>query len=143
MTHAAGGRRTRTGRLRPRVIALFAAPALALTLAGCSEVQQAVDSANQAIDGAQSLLDAPAQIAAACDSALAALASGQTPAEAQAAMDGALAELDQALGSAGSLPGIAQLRDAFVAAADSLAGDAAGVAAARPAVTTACAPFTG
>lgn len=142
MTHAARGRRTLKGVLRPHLVAMIAAPALALTLAGCSEVQQAVDSANQAIDGAQSLLDTPAQIGAACASALAALSSGQTPDQAQAAMDGALAELDQALGSAGSLPGIAQLRDAFVAAADSLAGNTAGVEAARPAVTAACAPFT-
>jgi hypothetical protein len=105
-------------------------------------VQQAVDTANQAIDGAQSLLDAPAQIGAACDSALGALASGQPPDQARAAMDGALAELDQALGAAGSLPGVAQLRDAFVAAAESLAGDAAGAASARSAVAAACSPFT-
>jgi hypothetical protein len=117
-------------------------PLLALALAGCSEVQQAVDTANQAIDGAQSLLDAPARIGAACESALAALATGEPPDQARAAMDTALADLDQARGEAGALPGIAQLRDAFVAAAESLAGDAAGAAAARSTVETACAPFT-
>lgn len=143
MTPGARGRRTLTGLLRPRFVALCASPALALTLVGCSEAVQLVDSANQAIDGAQSLLNAPAQIGAACDSALAALGSGQPPQEARAAMDGALAELDQALGTAGSLPGVAQLRDAFVAAAESLAGDAAGAGAARSAVSAACAPFSG
>lgn len=142
MTTALQGRRARRRALRSRTLAVGAAPLLAFALVGCSEVQQAVDTANQAIDGAQSLLDAPAQIGAACESALGALASGQPPDEARAAMDGALAELDQALGAAGSLPGVAQLRDAFVAAAESLAGDAAGAASARSAVAAACSPFT-
>ena len=53
--------------------------------------------------------------------------------------------LDSALGGAASLPGISDLRDAFVAAAESLTSgvDAASTEAARNAVSTACAAFTG
>ena len=126
----------------PMAGALFV-PVAALLLVGCGSIQEAVDGAQGAVDAAQSLLGAPAQIGQACDSALAALAAGQPSAEAKAALDEATAQLDAALGGAASLPGIAELREAFVSAGESLASgaDAPATKATRIALDAACSAF--
>jgi uncharacterized protein YceK len=134
--------RTRTA---PRVARVLLIPVAALALAGCGSIQEAVDGAQGAVDAAQSVLQAPQQIGAACESAVAALAPGLPAAEARAALDESTALLDAALGGAASLPGISDVRDAFVSAAESLTSgvDSASTEAARSAVSTACAAFTG
>jgi uncharacterized protein YceK len=134
--------RTRTTSRVARVLLI---PVAALALAGCGSIQEAVDGAQGAVDAAQSVLQAPQQIGAACESALAALAPGLPAAEARAALDESTSLLDSALGGAASLPGISDVRDAFVSAAESLTSgvDSASTDAARSAVSTACAAFTG
>ncbi|MDP1878883.1 MAG: hypothetical protein Q8M17_15140 [Actinomycetota bacterium] len=130
----------RSRKARQTAAALLV-PAAALLLVGCGSIQEAVDGAQGAVDAAQSLMDAPERIGQACDTALAALAPGQPVGEAKAALDEATAQLDAALGAASSLPGISDLREAFVSAGATLASgvDATATEAARSALASACA----
>ena len=116
-------------------------PVAAMLLVGCGSIQEAVDSAQGAVDSAQSLLQAPEQIGKACESAVAALAPGQSAASARAGLDAATEQLDAALGGAASLPGIADLRGAFVSAGEALGSgvDSPAGEAARAALEAACA----
>ncbi len=89
-------------------------------------------------------MTAPQEIGQACQSALAALAPGQSPEQAQLAFSEATAQLDAALGATASLPGIADLRDAFVSAGQSLTSGlgAPAVDSSRLALDAACSVFT-
>jgi len=97
------------------------------------------------VDSAQSMLEAPQQIAAACQTAVTALAPGAVAADAQKAIREATAQLDTALGNAAAIPGVSAVRDAFADAMRSLSapGDTAQSSASREAVVMACALFTG
>jgi hypothetical protein len=116
-----------------------------VSLVGCASVQGAVDGAQQAVDGAQALLEAPQRIAGACADAVTALEPGTPAADAQEAMRGALAQLDEALGDAAAIPGVADVREAFVSAVESLGtqADTTATQASREAITAACAIVTG
>ncbi|MDO8309837.1 MAG: hypothetical protein Q7V58_15965 [Actinomycetota bacterium] len=138
---------TRSPMARPRTrrqaAAALLVPAAALLLVGCGSIQEAVDGAQGAVDAAQSLMGAPERIGQACDTAVAALAPGQPAGEARAALDEATAQLDAALGAAAGLPGISDLREAFVSAGAALSSgvDATATEASRAALAAACAAF--
>lgn len=121
--------------------------AAALLLSGCGMAQQAIDQGQAAVDDAQSLVDsaaaitnAPEAISAACRTALEGTVPGTPIEEAQAALTTATAEVDAALGLAGSLPVVSDLRDTMVNAAESLLtdGSAASLASARDSIVSLC-----
>ena len=137
---------------RRRTLALTVGTAVAaLVLAGCASAQQAIDQAQGAVDSAQELVDsaasvtdAPQALSQACETALAGLAPGTPTGEAEAALSEATAQLDEALGLAGNLPIVSDLRDALVGAAESLVVDtgAAGLTSAREAIDGVCGALT-
>ena len=119
----------------------------ALLLSGCGMAQQAIDQGQAAVDDAQSLVDsaaaitnAPEAIGEACRTALEGTVPGTPIDEAQAALTTATAEVDAALGLAGSLPVVSDLRDTMVNAAESLLADssAASLASARDSIVGLC-----
>lgn len=133
---------------RRRSLALILSTAIAAAvLSGCASAQQAIDQAQGAVDSAQELVDsatsvtdAPEALSQACSTALAGLAPGTPADQAEAALSDATAQLDDALGIAGNLPIVSDLRDAFVGAAQSLLVDtsAAGLTSAREAIDSVC-----
>jgi multidrug resistance efflux pump len=121
--------------------------AAALLLSGCGMAQQAIDQGQAAVDDAQSLVDsataitnAPEAISTACRTALEGTVPGTPIEEAQAALTTATAEVDAALGLAGTLPVVSDLRDTMVNAAESLLtdGSAASLASARDSIVGMC-----
>jgi hypothetical protein len=133
--------RTRT------LIASASVAVAALLLSGCGMAQQAIDQGQAAVDDAQSLVDSAAAITnapdangEACRTALEGTVPGTPIDEAQAALTEATAEVDAALGLAGSLPVVSDLRDTMVNAAESLLADssAASLASARDSIVGVC-----
>ncbi len=129
------------------LITSAAVAAAALLLSGCGMAQQAIDQGQAAVDDAQSLVDsaaaitnAPEAISEACRTALEGTVPGTPIDEAQAALTTATAEVDAALGLAGSLPVVSDLRDTMVNAAESLLtdGSAASLASARDSIVSLC-----
>ena len=131
-----------------RTTALISSAALtALLLTGCAGAQTAIDQAQGVVDDTQSLVDsaasltdAPAAIEQACRTALDGLVPG-TPADtAQEALATATAEVDAALGLAGSLPVVSELRDVLFTSAQSVLAEASAgsLASAREAVSGVC-----
>ncbi len=129
------------------LITSAAVAAAALLLSGCGMAQQAIDQGQAAVDDAQSLVDsaaaitnAPEAISTACRTALEGTVPGTPIEEAQAALTTATAEVDAALGLAGSLPVVSDLRDTMVNAAESLLtdGSAASLASARDSIVSLC-----
>lgn len=119
----------------------------ALLLSGCGMAQQAIDQGQAVVDDAQSLVDtaaaitsAPEAISQACRTALEGTVPGTPVDEAQEALTQATAEVDAALGLAGSLPVVSDLRDAMVDATQAVLADgsAATVESARESILSLC-----
>jgi hypothetical protein len=119
----------------------------ALLLSGCGMAQQAIDQGQAVVDDAQSLVDtataitsAPEAISQACRTALDGTVPGTPVDEAQAALTQATAEVDAALGLAGTLPVVSDLRDAMVDATQAVLanGSAATVDSARESILSLC-----
>jgi hypothetical protein len=133
--------RTRTA------IASVSLAVAALLLSGCGMAQQAIDQGQAVVDDAQSLVDtaaaittAPEAISQACRTALDGTLPGTPIDEAEAALTQATAEVDAALGLAGSLPVVSDLRDAMVDATQAVLrdGSAATLASARESILGLC-----
>jgi len=119
----------------------------AIVLSGCGVAQEAIDQGQAVVDDAQSLVNsaaaianAPEAISQACQTALAGTEPGTPIDDAQAALTEATAEIDAALGLAGNLPVVADLRDAMVDATQAvlLDGSAATLASARQSILSLC-----
>lgn len=136
---------------RTRTASMSVAVALsALLLTGCAGAQQAIDQAQGVVDDAQSLVDSAASVASApealgqaCRTALDGLVPGTPLEDARGALDRATAEADAALGVAGGLPIVSELRDTLVAASKSMLedGSTTTLASARQAVIGLCGPL--
>jgi hypothetical protein len=82
-----------------------------------------VDDAQSLVDSAAAITNAPEAIGEACRTALDGTLPGTPIEEAQAALTEATAEVDAALGLAGSLPVVSDLRDTLVESTQSLLAD--------------------
>ncbi|MEY3732826.1 MAG: hypothetical protein RL347_185 [Actinomycetota bacterium] len=125
---------------------LIAVPLAGLLLTGCGAVneavsqgQQALDSASQAVEAAEGLIGAGAQLGAACAAAQAAWIPGVSSADAYAALDEATALVDEALAAAPGLPGAAEIYQALTTAREALGADQTEFGVARETLQTACA----
>lgn len=142
--------RMRSRSMRRRTAALLVAAGLsAAVLTGCSAAgdaisqgQQALDGAGQAVDAAQGLIGAPAQLGEACAAAQVAWVPGVSPADASAAIDEATALVDQVLATTPGLPGATEINEALTSARDSLGSDQAEFGVARGTLQAACALVT-
>lgn len=135
----------RSPRLRARG-ALAGAALACLALTGCASVNQAVtqgqealDTASQAVDSAQGLIDAGAQLGAACVAAQAAWVPGVSAAEAYATIDEAAGVVDGVLAANPALPGVAEIDQALTTAREAVGSDQTSFGVARQTLQTACA----
>ena len=132
---------------RRRAVALLGSAALAgVLLTGCGAVneavsqgQQALDGASQAVDAAEGLIGAGAQLGAACAAAQVAWLPGISSADAYAAIDEATRIVDEALAATPGLPGAAEIDQALTTARESLGSDQTEFGVARQTLQTACA----
>ena len=132
---------------RARVLALLGSTAMAgVLLTGCGAVneavsqgQQALDGASQAVDAAEGLTGAGAQLGAACAAAQVAWLPGISSADAYAAIDEATRIVDEALSATPDLPGAAEIDQALTTARESLGSDQTEFGVARQTLQTACA----
>ena len=132
---------------RRRAVALLGSAALAgVLLTGCGAVneavsqgQQALDGASQAVDAAEGLIGAGAQLGAACAAAQVAWVPGISSADAYAAIDEATRIVDEALAATPGLPGAAEIDQALTTARESLGSDQTEFGVARQTLQTACA----
>ena len=130
-----------------RTLTVIAAGALAgALLTGCGAVneavsqgQQALDSASQAVEAAEGLIGAGAQLGAACAAAQMAWLPGVSSADAYAALDEATALVDEALAATPGLPGAAEIDQALTTAREALGADQTEFGVARETLQTACA----
>lgn len=132
---------------RARVLSLLGSTALAgVLLTGCGAVneavsqgQQALDGASQAVDAAEGLIGAGAQLGAACAAAQVAWLPGITSADAYAAIDEATRLVDDALAATPGLPGASEIDQALASAREALGSDQTEFGVARETLQTACA----
>lgn len=132
---------------RRRAVALLGSAALAgVLLTGCGAVneavsqgQQALDGASQAVDAAEGLIGAGAQLGAACAAAQVAWVPGISSADAYAAIDEATRIVDEALAATPGLPGATEIDQALTTARESLGSDQTEFGVARQTLQTACA----
>jgi len=132
---------------RRRAMSLLGSAALAgVLLTGCGAVneavsqgQQALDGASQAVDAAEGLIGAGAQLGAACAAAQVAWVPGISSADAYAAIDEATRIVDEALAATPGLPGAAEIDQALTTARESLGSDQTEFGVARQTLQTACA----
>jgi hypothetical protein len=132
---------------RRRAVALLGSAALAgVLLTGCGAVneavsqgQQALDGASQAVDAAEGLIGAGAQLGAACAAAQVAWVPGISSADAYAAIEEATRIVDEALAATPGLPGAAEIDQALTTARESLGSDQTEFGVARQTLQTACA----
>lgn len=132
---------------RSRALAAAASAGLAVVLlTGCGAVneavsqgQQALDGASQAVDAAEGLIGAGAQLGAACAAAQVAWVPGVSSTDAYAAIDEATRLVDEALAATPDLPGAAEIDRALTAARDAVGSDQTEFGVARETLQTACA----
>lgn len=132
---------------RSRALAAAASAGLAVVLlTGCGAVneavsqgQQALDGASQAVDAAEGLIGAGAQLGAACAAAQVAWVPGVSSTDAYAAIDEATRLVDEALAATPGLPGAAEIDQALTAARDAVGSDQTEFGVARETLQTACA----
>ena len=132
---------------RARALAAVASAGLAgILLTGCGAVneavsqgQQALDTASQAVDAAEGLIGAGAQLGAACAAAQVAWVPGVSSADAYAAIDEATRIVDEALAATPGLPGAAEIDQALTAAREAVGSDQTEFGVARETLQTACA----
>ena len=135
---------TRRSRTRA-VTALSASVLAAVLLTGCGAVdeaisqgQQALDSASQAVEAAEGLIGAGAQLGAACTAAQVAWVPGVSESDAYAAIDEATRLIDEALAATPGLPGAAEIDQALTTAREALGSDQTEFGVARETLQTAC-----
>ncbi|MEY3734938.1 MAG: hypothetical protein RL347_2297 [Actinomycetota bacterium] len=141
------GRNLSSHGRRARALAAIASAGLAgVLLTGCGAVneavsqgQQALDTASQAVDAAEGLIGAGAQLGAACAAAQVAWVPGVSTADAYAAIDEATRLVDEALAATPGLPGAAEIDQALTAARDAVGSDQTEFGVARETLQTACA----
>ena len=141
------GRNVSSHGRRARALAAIASAGLAgVLLTGCGAVneavsqgQQALDTASQAVDAAEGLIGAGAQLGAACAAAQVAWVPGVSAADAYAAIDEATRLVDEALAATPGLPGAAEIDQALTAARDAVGSDQTEFGVARETLQTACA----
>lgn len=141
------GRNVSSHGRRARALAAIASAGLAgVLLTGCGAVneavsqgQQALDTASQAVDAAEGLIGAGAQLGAACAAAQVAWVPGVSTADAYAAIDEATRLVDEALAATPGLPGAAEIDQALTAARDAVGSDQTEFGVARETLQTACA----
>lgn len=126
--------------------ALIGATLAGVLLTGCGAVneavsqgQQALDTASQAVEAAEGIIGAGAQLGAACAAAQAAWIPGVSSADAYAALDEATALVDEALAATPGLPGAAEIDQALTTARQALGSDQTEFGVARETLQTACA----
>ena len=126
--------------------ALMGATLAGILLTGCGAVseavsqgQQALDTASQAVEAAEGIIGAGAQLGAACAAAQAAWIPGVSSADAYAALDEATALVDEALAATPGLPGAAEIDQALTTARQALGSDQTEFGVARQTLQTACA----
>jgi hypothetical protein len=126
--------------------ALVGASLAGVLLTGCGAVneavsqgQQALDTASQAVEAAEGLIGAGAQLGAACAAAQAAWIPGVSSADAYAALDEATALVDEALAATPGLPGATEIDQALTTAREALGSDQTEFGVARETLQTACA----
>jgi hypothetical protein len=126
--------------------ALVGASLAGVLLTGCGAVneavsqgQQALDTASQAVEAAEGLIGAGAQLGAACAAAQAAWIPGVSSADAYAALDEATALVDEALAATPGLPGATEIDQALNTAREALGSDQTEFGVARETLQTACA----
>ena len=126
--------------------ALAGAVLASAVLTGCGAVneavsqgQQALDSAGQAVDAAEGLIGAGAQLGAACAAAQVAWLPGVSSADAYAAIDEATRIVDETLATAPDLPGATEIDQALTTAREALGSDQTEFGVARETLQTACA----
>ena len=126
--------------------ALMGATLAGVLLTGCGAVneavsqgQQALDTASQAVEAAEGIIGAGAQLGAACAAAQAAWIPGVSSADAYAALDEATALVDEALTATPGLPGAAEIDQALTTARQALGSDQTEFGVARQTLQTACA----
>lgn len=132
---------------RARALSAVASAGLAgILLTGCGAVneavtqgQQALDTASQAVDAAEGLIGAGAQLGAACAAAQVAWVPGVSTADAYAAIDEATRMVDEALAATPGLPGAAEIDQALTAAREAVGSDQTEFGVARETLQTACA----
>ena len=132
---------------RARALAAVASAGLAgVLLTGCGAVneavsqgQQALDTASQAVDAAEGLIGAGAQLGAACAAAQVAWVPGVSTADAYAAIDEATRMVDEVLAATPGLPGAAEIDQALTAAREAVGSDQTEFGVARETLQTACA----
>ncbi len=130
-----------------RALAAVASACLTgVLLTGCGAVdeafsqgQQALDGASQAVDAAEGLIGAGAQLGAACAAAQVAWVPGVSSADAYAAIDEATRLVDEALAATPDLPGAAEIDQALTTARGALGSDQTEFGVARDTLQTACA----
>ena len=130
-----------------RALTVLASAGLAgVVLTGCGAVneavsqgQQALDTASQAVDAAEGLIGAGAQLGAACAAAQVAWVPGVSSADAYAAIDEATRLVDEALATTPGLPGAAEIDQALAAARAAVGSDQTEFGVARETLQTACA----
>ena len=135
-----------TRRRRARAITALSASALAtVVLTGCGAVdeaisqgQQALDSASQAVEAAEGLIGAGAQLGAACTVAQVAWVPGVSSTDAYAAIDEATRLVDEALAATPGLPGAAEIDQALTTAREALGSDQTEFGVARETLQAAC-----
>lgn len=126
--------------------ALAAVASAGLLLTGCGAVneavsqgRQALDTASQAVDAAEGLIGAGAQLGAACAAAQVAWVPGVSTADAYAAIDEATRMVDEALAATPGLPGAAEIDQALTTAREAVGSDQTEFGVARQTLQTACA----
>ena len=126
--------------------ALMGVTLAGILLTGCGAVseavsqgQQALDTASQAVEAAEGIIGAGAQLGAACAAAQAAWIPGVSSADAYAALDEATALVDEALAATPGLPGAAEIDQALTTARQALGSDQTEFGVARETLQTACA----
>ena len=134
------------GRCARALAAVASAGLAGILLTGCGAVneavsqgQQALDTASQAVDAAEGLIGAGAQLGAACAAAQVAWVPGVSSADAYAAIDEATRIVDEALAATPGLPGAAEIDQALTAAREAVGSDQTEFGVARETLQTACA----
>ena len=130
-----------------RALAAVASAGLAwVLLTGCGAVneavsqgQQALDSASQAVEAAEGLIGAGAQLGAACAAAQVAWVPGVSSADAYAAIDEATRMVDEAIAATPGLPGATEIEQALTTARAAIGADQTEFGVARQTLQTACA----
>lgn len=128
---------------------LIGATLSGVLLTGCGTVnealtqgQEVLDSATQAVEAAEGLVGAGAQLAAACAAAQAAWLPGVSSADANKAIDDAAGMVDGVIAANPSLPGATEINAALDSARSAIGTDETSFGVARQTLETACALVT-